>query len=772
MRFVLFFLVLIIGSVQADVIQSINVKGNERLSSEAILQYVNSKKGQDLSRTRLRDDLKTLYNTQLFKDIQIDVEKVAGGLAVIIRVQEKDYIQEVRYKGHKEVSKEDLEKALNLKVPFLWDDALVKSSVEKIRKLYRDKSFYLVTLRTDVSIEDKKKILVFEIDEGDKVEVKKIYFQGNNVFSDQILKDSMITKEGGFWGFVSGSGRFDESLLGQVDARRIQLHYWKNGYAFAKVDPPAISFSPDRRAVIVSFNIEEGDKYYVGDLSFSGDLDFISDPEALKKEFNSRKGFIWNYLKIQDDLTKIQDLYGDNGYAYANVSPDWKINESDPKKLDIEFRIDKGNLVYFGSIDIQGNLETYDRVVRRELEFKEGELYHGTRFKESKENLERLGYFNTVKFIQKDILAENRMDITIEVEEKQTGTLQLGASFSSYDQFGIQGSVSKVNLFGRGYDVSLSGLFSGKRQLFNALFRNPRVNDSKYSLTLKAYNSEYQSIDETKVLERGGSMSVGYPLDKKWNVFGTYSIQHIDINIQDIIKNLYPDSFGVGSSVEFGISRDTLNTREIFLPSRGTLNQVSTTIASKVLGSDLSFWKTSLISKKYIQVFDEDSLIFPASVLSFGFRFDYLRAIENRSTPFNERFIPGGIYSIRGHLFRSLGPTIYSPFNLTGRRADDGELDVTDSRKFRLGGNKQAIFNVEYLFDIFKEAKIKGVLFFDAGNTFPESEFAWNDVRLSTGFGFRWFSPLGPLRFEWGIPLDRKRDEDSVLFDFSIGAPF
>ncbi|MDB5038698.1 MAG: outer membrane protein assembly factor YaeT precursor [Bacteriovoracaceae bacterium] len=759
-------------SAMADTISEIEIQGNERLSREAVLQYVNSKPGQELNRLKIRDDLKALYNTGLFKDIQIDVEKAPKGPKVIIKVKEKDYIQEIRFKGNKEISKDDLEKGVALKIPFLWDDALVKSSIEKVRKLYRDKSFYLVTLRTEILTENKKKVLQFEIDEGEKVEVKKVYFQGNKVFSDETLKDAMITKEGGFWSSLSGSGRFDESLLTQVDARRIQLQYWKNGYAFAKVDTPTITFTPDRRQVFVSYHIEEGDKYDVGNITFSGDLDFIPDPEVFKETLASRKGAVWNYLKIQDDLTKVQDLYGDHGYAYTNVSPDWKISETNPKVLDIEFRIDKGSIVYFGSIDVQGNAETYDRIVRRELEFKEGELYNGTRFKSSKENLEKLGYFTTVKFIQKDILAENRMDITIEVEEKQTGTLTLGASFSSFDRFGLQGSVSKTNLFGQGYDVSLSALFSSKRQLFNAMFRNPRVMDTKYSLTIQGFNTEYSSIDETRVKERGGSLTVGYPFTKKWSIAGTYGIQSVDINIQDIIKSLYPDSFGLQSSLGVSLTRDTLNAREMNLPSKGTLNQISATAASKILGSDMSFWKTSFVSKKYIQVFDEDSPFLAGSVLSLGLRLDYLRGMEGRSTPFNERFIPGGIYSIRGHLYRSLGPSIYAPFNITGRRDDDSELGVTGSRQLRLGGNKQAIFNMEYLFDIFKEAKIKGVLFFDAGNTFPESNFRWRDIRASTGFGFRWFSPLGPLRFEWGIPLDRKTDEDSILFDFSIGAPF
>jgi outer membrane protein insertion porin family len=184
----------------------------------------------------------------------------------------------------------------------------------------------------------------------------------------------------------------------------------------------------------------------------------------------------------------------------------------------------------------------------------------------------------------------------------------------------------------------------------------------------------------------------------------------------------------------------------------------------------MSYWKIGLLSKKYIQIVPDDAMFLAGSVLSFGLRADYIQGIESRSTPFSERFIPGGIYTIRGHLYRSLGPIADSitPIVPAGR----GELGLSSTEKLRLGGNKQIIFNTEYLFDIFREAKIKGVLFFDAGNTFPERDFRFADIRYSAGFGFRWFSPLGPLRFEWGIPLDRKKDEDSVLFDFSIGAPF
>jgi outer membrane protein insertion porin family len=757
---------------QSQTIVEVVVEGNERLPKEAVLQYVTSGAGKEISRGQIRDDLRALYNSGLFNDIRIDVQQVKGGAKIVVKVEEKAYLQEIRFAGYSEVSKEDLEKAVELKTPFLWDDSLIKASIERIRRLYRDKGFYLVTLRTEVLTEGRKKILLYQIDEGQKVQVRKIYFQGNKVFKDDVLKEVMITKEGGLWSVLSGSGRFDEDLLGQVDARRLQFHYWKYGYAFAKVDSPSVTFTPDRRGVIVSFHVEEGDQYDVGEVSFSGDLDFIPDPERLKKDLSNKRGSLWSYLKIQDDIQKIQDIYGDQGYAYTNVSPDWRVNSENSKQLDVEFRVDKGTIVYMGRVDVQGNFETHDRIVRRELEFKEGELFNVTRFRDSKRNLEKLGYFNTVKFVQTDILNENRMDLVIEVEERQTGTLTLGASFSSFDRFGMQGSVSKVNLFGLGYDISANAQISGKRQLFNMLFRNPRVFDSKYSLTLQAFNQEFQSVDETRIRERGGNVSLGYPLSKHWSISGTYGLQNIDINIRDVVRNLYPNSFGIDSALSLSVTRDTLNIREMFLPSAGSVNQLSTTVASQVLGSDLSYLKVGYTGKRYFQVIDEDSLVLPASVLSFGLRLDYLRSIEGRSTPFSERFVPGGIYSIRGHLFRSMGPSIDVPFSMTGRRDDDSELAVTETQKLRLGGNKQAIFNAEFLFDIFKEAKIKGVLFFDAGGTMPESDWDLQAIRYSTGFGFRWFSPLGPLRFEWGIPLDRKPGEEAILFDFSIGAPF
>jgi outer membrane protein insertion porin family len=760
------------GGVSAQEVEDIVVRGNQRLSAEAVRQYMSSQVGTSLSRVQVRDDLRALFNTGLFDDVRIDVESGVRGVRLIIVVEEKEYIQELRFSGFDGISKEDLEKAADLKLPLLWDEVTVRQATDRVRRLYRDKGFYLVSLRTEVERDESRNILTFHIDEGSQVQVRKIYLQGNDFFPDERLKDAMFTKEGGFWRGMSRRGHFDEELLVQVDTRRLQLEYLRRGFAFARVDTPSISFTPDRAGVIVSYNITEGDRFRVGDIRFSGDLDFIPDAEALVEQLKSTRGKWWNILEIQDDIQKIQDVYGNEGFAYANVSPTWDINPNDPGALDLNFRVDKGSIVYFGRIEVEGNLETLDRVIRRELEFSEGELFHIGRFRRSQENLQRLGYFSKVNFLQRDNLAEQTMDITIQVEEQSTGSLSIGASFSSFDSFGFQGSVSKVNLFGRGYDVSASASFSSRRQLFSAYFRNPRLYDTKLSTTVQAFSTEVQSLDETRIREWGGSIGVGYPLSRDWRVGATYGFRNIDINIRRIIEEFFPDSVGFNSAITWSITRDTLNTREIFFPTSGSSNEFAVTTASKYLASDLSYLKASYTGRKYWEVFEEETPLVGGSVLSAGLRLDYIRGTEGRSTPFNERFVPGGIMSIRGHPFRTLGP--FQPISLaaTGRRGDDREFSLTYADELRLGGNKQIIFNVEYLFDLFKEAKIKGVLFYDMGNAFPESDFDFMELRKSVGFGFRWFSPFGPLRFEWGIPLDRKPDEDSLLFDFSIGAPF
>jgi len=375
-----------VSAACAQSLVEIEVRGNQRLGDDAVRQYMGLRAGDSFDRMRIRDDLRALYNTGLFKDVRMDVEEDARGLRLVVFVEEKDYIQKIIFEGNDRVSSDDIEKALDLKLPFLWDDILVRQSTEKIRKLYRDKGYYLVTMRADVIEEGRQKHLRFTIDEGSRVRVREVHLQGNERLSDERLLSAMVSRPDGFWSGLSPRGQFDEDLLVQVDSRRIQMEYLKRGFAFARVDRPSISFTPDRQNVVISYHIFEGDQYTVGDIRFAGDLDFIPDPEALRRRLSSQNGALWNFLNIQEDIQKIQDIYGDQGYAYANVSPSWVVADEENKVLDIEYRVEKGSIVYFGSIDIQGNFETLDRIIRRELEVAEGELFNITRYRESQQS--------------------------------------------------------------------------------------------------------------------------------------------------------------------------------------------------------------------------------------------------------------------------------------------------------------------------------------------------------------------------------------------------
>lgn len=757
----------------SNAVKEIRISGNMRIQKEAILKNIQTRIGDLYSRTKIRSDLKAIYNMGFFKDIQIDVEDTSSGKIVTYQLTEKEYLERLEIDGNESVSESDIKDKVKLEFPMLYDEKVIQDAVEKIRKLYHEKGFYLASLSYSVAKKDNASILKVEVREGNKVTVKRINIIGNHQFSVDEIKDIMITREEGPFSFMTSSGRFDEELFLDADIRRIQYLYLQNGYADIKIQTPKGYLTPDRKYIFISIVLEEGPQYRVGSIDVKGDMDYIPDrARFIREEVKLKEGEIWDIRKQQDDIQEIQDLYGEHGYAYANCTPDIKKNEAD-RLLHVTYVIGKGERVHFGFVDILGNFDTRDRVIRRELEFTEGELFNIKKFRESKRNLERLGYFEEVKFIQKDRIEEKKIDVTIEVKEKSTGSIQLGATFSSFDSYGGFAQLQKVNLFGLGYDISLSAQISLKSQLFAFMFRNPRVYDSELSMTLNAFNREYTNPDGTSITERGGSVAFSYPILKSYYLGWSYGLQDVSLDYQRIIREKFPDSTGLKSEVGLSLTRDTLDVRPPFLPSTGSSHGIYTDYATRYIGSDLSYWRLGYTGKQYYTLFPEKYPVIGGSVVGFSLRLGYVQGVDGQRTPFGERYFPGGLFSIRGHYPRSLGPELDSAYPLSGKTEDEMDPALTGNRKLKVGGNKQAIFNIEYLFMIFREANIRGVFFFDAGNAFIEGE--WLEaakIRYSAGFGIRWFSPIGPLRFEWGFPLDKKKGEDQITFDFSIGSPF
>ena len=759
----LFCVALCLTSAKAQKIQSIRVEGNQRIETAAVLEAIKLNKGSVLRRQQIQDVIRSIYALDYFDDVAIFFDEETGEL--LIKLNEKKVVRSIVFKGNEKEKTEDLKEQLMLKVLDFLDEQKLADEREKLQAYYDDKGFYLVDIETKVEEISKTDVnVVFNIQENRKVRIRRISFIGNEALSEKELKSVMFTRERDFLAFLSGAGTYREEMLLQ-DQQILKDYYGKKGYIEVKIKPPTVQLSPDKRNLSVIFEVDEGDLYQIGNVDISGDL--IQEKSELLEKVKIKKGEIADTSKIQSDIFVLSGVYADEGYAYANVIPQDRRNK-ETKIVDINYFIQPGQKVHVHQIRFVGNDSTRDKVLRREMEIVEGELFNRTKIQQSKANIERLALFEEVKLTTPRSSKENAVDIVIEVKEKQTGTFSIGAGFNTLESFQVLGRIEKRNLFGYGVDISLDARVGGLTQAFNLQYRDEHIFDSEWGFTLNAFNIQrrFSNFDLTS---RGGNVGVDYPLYRKGleriRLGVTYAL--VDQNLQDLsptVENLF-DS-GLTSSMTVAVSRDTRN--RVFEPTKGSFLRVSEEVAGGIFGGDNGFSKLGFDGRWFFSPFEKSKIpIVKDSVIAFHFELGYVSPLQDGDrVPLFERYFPGGILSLRGFQIRSLGPKLQ-----IASSADPTALVTSD---FVIGGNKQVIFNAEYIFPIIKPANIKGVMFFDMGNAFDngESLLTLKGQRQSVGFGVRWFSPIGPLRFEWGYPLDRKEDEDRSVFDFTIGSLF
>ncbi len=741
-------------------IKDIKIEGNLKIEADAIISMISTIKGQSLDKERISSDIKSIFESGYFEDVIADYDKKTGTLTY--KVAEKLTIRKLIIKGNKKIDREDILKEISTKEYGYLNIKKVKDDIKKLMKLYDSKGYFLADINHEVKDLSKGEVeLILKIDESKKVLIKRINFLGNKVYTDAELKKVMITKEGGFFSIFTDRGTFKDEVF-EHDRDVLQQYYGKKGYINAKISEPKLYISKDMKKLYLNISVEEGDQYYTGKISLDGDL--IRPSEELMEIIKIKGSEIADSTKIRTDVQNLSTLYADEGYAYANVIPR-PVQKKGENVVDIVFDIQKGNKVYIERINIKGNTDSRDKVIRRELAIKEGELYSFTKIKESRENLERLGYFEEVRISTPVGSSEDKMNINIEISEKSTGAFQVGAGFNSLENFQFIAQLQKRNLFGYGWDVALQANLGGRTRRFNLYWVDYWFLDSPVGFRLNAYNEDWRFIDFS-LNRKGGSTTFDFSLFKKGFLRYTFSTKYgIEVlgysNLQETVENLFGD--GTLSSLSFTLSRDTRN--RIFEPSEGSLLSFTTTISGGFLGGSQSFAKYTGQFKKFIPVSQSRIPLIGGSIVQFNFEMGYITPLFEDKIPLYQKFFPGGIFSIRGFELRSLGPEL--PI------ATSSDPSAFETEDFKLGGNKQIVFNLEYVFPIFTAVGLKGVVFYDMGNAFGSGEHInLLKLRKALGFGIRWISPIGPLRFEWGFPLDKKEDESTVVFDFTIGTLF
>lgn len=750
------------------VIKKIEVVGNRKIEKDAILTKITSVVGETYSPQHIREDVEALFKLGFFNDIEVDRQAVGQDVTLTYKVLEKPSIVEIAYEGNSEVKAEDIADATGIKAYQLLNMAKVKEAVEKVQKLYEDKGFFLAKVDAEVQVvkADETVRLVFKVSESDKVKVKKITFLGNKHLPDGQLKSKMLTQEGGFFSGLSGSGQYKQEMFDR-DVQILRFLYWNQGYVQAKVDRPQVTVTPDKKNIYISIRVEEGDQYEVGDVDFAGDILFPKAElsEAIKIDDNG----VFAYDVLQKDISELTAKYGDLGYAYANVIPRTAFNPKD-RKVSLIFEFDKGSKVYFGKISMVGNSKTRDKVIRRELKIHEGELYHETRRRQSLENIQRLGYFEEVNFKTSIDPERNEiMNVDIAVKERNTGQIQLGAGYGTSQGFTLQGSVNQANFLGKGQNLGASLNVSNTGSYYSLSFTEPYFNDTLWSVGTDLYQSANTARVDYDENHKGGALRFGHPLAEYTRGFIRYKYDDTTLETKYDSKGAVTDedlfplktASGVTSSLTGTLEYDTRNDRQ--MPTRGIYSSASYEYAG--LGGDLKYTRMTGSFRFYKNVIWD-------LVWRNNLQYARIDSLEGDEVPFSELYLLGGPYSLRGFRTYRVGKMkfsnkIYQELKTAG--ASEADARARAMRFF--GGTQQGMYQTELQFPLVKEAGIMGAVFFDAGaanDTLSESDFF-----MDVGFGIRWYSPIGVLRFEWGFPLNRDPVyQDATVFEFSIGPSF
>jgi outer membrane protein insertion porin family len=734
----------VILSAEQEKIAKINVIGNERIDTGFIMNSVKVKEGQPYDIEKIRDDMKNIYKTGFFSDVQIDVQDTDKGKAVTFVVIERPPIKDILLSGNKKLKTTDITDKLKIKSNSVLNIEKIKESMDEIRKLYSSKGYYATKVKYEIDYEEGYEASVrFVIDEPEKASVTKITFTGNKTFKDSKLKDFMRTKEKGLFHWFTGSGILDEEAIDD-DKKNIEAFYNDNGYVRAKVGVPDIKISQDGKTISLTLPVEEGKLYKVGLVDFSGDILF--DKDVVKKELKSKTDNTFRSTVFQRDVIMLNDIYQDKGYAFCDISPLTMIDD-ETQRVDITFDIKKNEEIFINRINILGNIKTRDKVVRRELKIAEGDRFSATNLKKSQKNLRNTTFFKNADFKVVKTDEPDKINTDITVEEKPTGSLSVGVGYSSYDRLILSGNISQENFLGTGRKIYLMASMGAFTQQFNFSYLEPYILDMNLHAGLSVFNFG-RAMDTYDYNKWGGSVSLIKPItdDVKGSVkyrYETTSVTNIDNSASTYIK----DQAGTlsTSSVIWALGKNTID--DILNPHTGINTETSFELAGGPFAGDNSFYRIVAFYGKYIPAGFWDSTFFLRGTAGT------IQGYGGKEVPVYEKFYVGGLQTVRGFKYGEAGPV-----------DDTGEV---------IGGKNQLFFNLEWVFPIYKPAGFKGVLFFDAGQAFDDSNgWLMNGVRTAAGFGIRWFSPLGPIRLELGFNLNPRRDERGSVFDFAMGTQY
>lgn len=739
------------GLTQANALADVQVRGLRVLDPDRVLVRLASHKGSAPTPDEIDQDVRRVWDLGYFNDVKADLEQSGQGRVLVFTVDEKPRIDDVRVEGSDEVKITDITEAMSSRTGTVLNDKLLSEDLQKITELYRKKGYYLaeVTYNVISRPDGASAALVLNVKEGKKLYIKDVVIEGLEKVDRGDMEDFLSLKSRSLFSWFTGTGVLKEDML-ERDSQAVQAYLVNQGYIEARVSAPEVVY--DETGITIIYRVREGVRYALGEVGFKGDMidteERLRDVIKLDEQRDEKKFFSLQVL--QEDLKKLTEFYNDYGYAFAEV--DVETNERPEEGIvDIYYTLNPKEKVYIRRVEVEGNVKTRDNVILRELRLADGQQYNGDAMRRSTERLDKMRYFDEVNPQLVPTGNPGEVDLKVGVKEGNTGMINVGFGYSTYDKFGVSAGISESNLWGRGYQVGLQGYLSGRDNSLNFSFVNPRINDTNlgFGLNVYAIDEEWTEFDKRTV---GTQFRIMYPLGEYTTVsagyrLDFYRLSNMAINASPSIRDYEGNNWA--SVVSATISRDTTNSA--INPTRGTKGNITLNYGGGGIGGDDNFFKP-VLELGFFYGLNEKHVLHARGSIGAVYR------NSNKLVPAFERFYLGGMNSIRGYSIEDISP----------RDPRTGES---------IGSDRMGHASFEYIWNFKQDMGLSVVPFFDIGIS-ADSKYQkdiFKHVYYSAGLELRWRSPMGDLRFAYGIPLAKNVDDEkrsSGRFEFTMGQAF
>ena len=740
-------------AVEPFTVKDIRVEGLQRAEAGTIFASLPVRVGDTYSDEKAVASIKALFGLGLFKDVRIDV---SDGVLIVI-VEERPTIADIEFTGTKEFDKDVLKKAL-LQIGLAdgrpFDKALVDKAEQELKRQYINRSMYASEVITTVTPVDRNRVnLSFAVQEGEPAKISDIRIVGNKAFSESTLRGLFDLDTGGWLSWYTKSDRYARAKL-NADLESLRSYYLARGYLEFKVESTQVAISPNKQDIAITINVTEGDQFVVSKVNLVGN--FLDKDEEFKSLVAIQVGQPYNADQVAVTSKAFTDYFGNFGYAFSRVEPRTVIDRA-TNRVEVTLQADPSRRVYVRRINVAGNDRTRDEVIRREFRQLEASWYDGERIKQSRNRVDRLGYFKEVTMDTAEVPGSfDQVDLTISVVEKPTGSISLGAGISSADGLGISFGFKQENAFGSGNSLGIEINTSKQNRTLVFNTTNPYFTEDGVSRSIDLYQRNtkpYLDIDSYAIETTGGSIRFGVPFNEYDTVFFGLGIDQTTIVPGSLLPVVYQDfanKFGFTSNavpLTVGWGRDTRDSALV-----PTIGKVIKTSAEWSIAGDLRYVRGTATYQQYIPVTNKITAALNAE-LSLG------SATGDSFYPIFKNFYSGGLGTVRGFEQGSLTTGTQRALGLTAT-----------------GGTKKVNFNAELLSPLpggGKDRTLRVYAFADAGGLYGADEpLALQDMRTSYGVGISWISPVGPLRLAFAKPIKQFEGDRIQSLQFQIGSSF